>query len=112
MSEPTNVSLQGIINWARTPSAKGANPANQDINADKLDGMHASELKIQGDVEGTLSAANVSKLQGRNISDTAPSENQALVWNGNAWTPAAITVISRIYPNMPTNPQDGDIWFV
>ena len=31
---------------------------------------------------------NASKLQGNNVSATAPTNNQILKWNGSAWTPA------------------------
>lgn len=47
---------------------------------------------LTGDVtaSGTGSqAASVVRIQGRNVSSTAPTNGQVLAWNGTAWTPAA-----------------------
>lgn len=48
MPAPTNVSLSGIIGWARTASVPaGTDPTGQDINADTVDGKHYSQLKAE-----------------------------------------------------------------
>ncbi len=40
-----------------------------------------------GDLSGTLTAATVSKLQNRPMSNSAPSSGQVLTWDGAQWTP-------------------------
>ena len=44
MTQPSNLSLKGLADWAETPSGQGVHPAGQAINADKLDGYHADEI--------------------------------------------------------------------
>jgi phosphatidate phosphatase APP1 len=43
---------------------------------------------ITGDVSGGLHSTKVEKLQNQNVSATAPTSGQTLVWSGTAWTPA------------------------
>lgn len=40
-----------------------------------------------GDLSGTSSSQTVIRLQGRNVSSSAPSLNDVLTWNGSSWTP-------------------------
>ena len=43
-----------------------------------------------GDISGTHPGPyTVTRMQGRNISSTAPSTGQVLTWNGSSWAPAA-----------------------
>ncbi len=49
-------------------------------------------VTMGGDVTGTNSAASVVKLQGNNVSGTAPTTGQSLVWSGTAWTPTTDAV--------------------
>lgn len=42
-----------------------------------------------GDLDGSYPSPNVVKLQGRAISNVAPTNDQVLKWNGSAWAPAA-----------------------
>ena len=51
----------------------------------------ASALALAGDVTGTLGATVVSKIQGIPVTNTPPTNNQVLTYNGTAWTPTAIT---------------------
>lgn len=46
-----------------------------------------------GDVSGTLTAATVTGIQSRAVSNTAPSNGQALVWNSgaSAWQPGTVS---------------------
>jgi hypothetical protein len=43
---------------------------------------------ITGDVSGGLHTTKVEKIQNQNVSATAPTNGQTLVWSGTAWTPA------------------------
>lgn len=43
---------------------------------------------LAGDVTGTQSSTTVEKLQGYDVSTTAPSNGQVLKWNGTEWAPA------------------------
>ena len=47
-------------------------------------------VTMGGDVTGTNAAASVVKLQGNNVSATAPTSGQVLTWNSgtSTWTPA------------------------
>lgn len=51
----------------------------------------ASTLALSGDVTGTLGATVVSRIQGTPVTNTAPTNNQVLTYNGTAWIPTAIT---------------------
>lgn len=51
----------------------------------------ASALALAGDVTGTLGATVVSKIQGIPVTNTPPTNNQVLTYNGSAWTPTAIS---------------------
>ncbi|WP_415062526.1 hypothetical protein [Bdellovibrio sp.] len=42
-----------------------------------------------GDLDGSYPSPSVVKLQGRAISNVAPTNDQVLKWNGSAWAPAA-----------------------
>lgn len=41
-----------------------------------------------GDLSGSSTSQTVIGIQGNPVSSSAPSSNQALVWNGSAWAPA------------------------
>jgi hypothetical protein len=43
---------------------------------------------LNGDVTGGLHTTKVEKIQNQNVSATAPTNGQTLVWSGTAWTPA------------------------
>jgi hypothetical protein len=72
---------QGTSNQLLATDATGANAVWVD----------RTTLPIAGDVTGTLAATTVTAVQGRNVSNAAPSTGQALIWNGTAWAPATVT---------------------
>ncbi|MBA4058524.1 MAG: hypothetical protein C0490_27655, partial [Marivirga sp.] len=44
-----------------------------------------------GDVTGPVNTSTVGRIQGRDVSNAAPTTGDALIWNGTAWVPAAVT---------------------
>ncbi|SFI80082.1 autotransporter outer membrane beta-barrel domain-containing protein [Myroides guanonis] len=50
-----------------------------------------SALTLVGDVTGSIGNNSVVKIQGRDVSNTAPTSNQVLAWNGTAWEPTTIS---------------------
>jgi hypothetical protein len=61
--------------------------------------LSASQLpSLSGDVSGATNLTTVQAIQGKSISNTAPTTGQVLEWSGSAWTPA----------NLPTSlPPSG-----
>lgn len=57
---------------------------------------------VGGDLSGTVAAASVIKLQGRDVVTTAPGANQVLKWNGSAWAPADDNDTMYTLPNVGT----------
>jgi len=51
-----------------------------------------------GDVTGPVSGSTVARIQGRDVSNTAPVLNEALIWNGTAWAPgnAAVAIAPTV----------------
>jgi len=46
---------------------------------------------LSGDVTGNQGSTVVSKIRGTSVSSTAPSVNQALMFDGTSWTPVNLT---------------------
>lgn len=71
-----------------------------------------------GDLSGTFPNPTVAQLQGHAVSNTAPSTNQVLVWNGSSWTPglgnAGYIQGTTVSSTAPTTGQslafDGTNW--
>lgn len=54
-----------------------------------------TSVTMGGDVTGSSATSTVVKLQGRDISNSAPSSTNTLSWNGSAWAPAsAVTTVT------------------
>jgi hypothetical protein len=58
-----------------------------------------SGIQIGKDIGGTISNPTVIGLQGNPISNTDPSENQVLSWNGVVWEPVDQLTIDDLLPN-------------
>jgi len=77
--------VTGLLdNLAITPGA-----ANQ-VMVSNPTGTATQWVTPAGDVTGTVTASTVGKIQGRNVSNAAPSIGDALIWDGTAWVPTAI----------------------
>ena len=63
------------------------NLANPISPQDAVNKAYIDDIKVLGDVNGPPSSTTVIGLQGRKISDVAPSSGQVLKWNGISWTP-------------------------
>ncbi|WP_218110664.1 complement C1q domain-containing protein [Ostreibacterium oceani] len=61
-----------------------------------------SALNITGDVTGTLANTGVAKIQNVDVSATAPSDGQALVYNGanSQWEPTALIGGAAVFPQI------------
>jgi hypothetical protein len=46
-----------------------------------------ASVTVGGDLVGPITSAVVDGIQGRPVTATAPTLNQALIWNGTAWAP-------------------------
>src|ERR1017187_8310377 len=70
-----------------------------------------------GDVSGTLTAATVTGIQSRAVSNTAPANGQALVWNSgaSAWQPGTVSgsgAVSSVFGRTgAVTAQTGDYGF-
>lgn len=90
----------GTSQLLSAPYALYANKAGTATSATSLTGT----VTMGGDVTGTNASATVVKLQGNNVSATAPTSGQVLQWSGTAWTPATaggtgtVTSISATAP--------------
>ncbi len=51
-------------------------------------------LQLVGDLNGTASTPKVAGLQGKPVSNTAPTANQVLQWSGSIWAPATLPASS------------------
>lgn len=114
MAGPTNVSLKGIIDWSQQANGGDGHPLENDINADKIDGKHYSDLKSEwetfaqsaggggggaasGDIAGSYPGPiTVDGLQGRAVASTAPSTGQVLTWNGSSWAPETVGEVGSL----------------
>lgn len=58
----------------------------------------ATNVAISGDITGTLGSATVAKLQGKQVSTTAPTNGQVLTYNGTQWIPATGSTVVDASP--------------
>jgi hypothetical protein len=83
----------GTSQLLSVPYAVYSNTANNAATAASATTLTGT-VPMGGDVSGTNAAANVVKLQGNDISTTAPTAGQLLQWNSGAgaWAPTTIAV--------------------
>lgn len=107
MPAPTNVSLSGIIGWARTNSGVGVNPSGQDINADKVDGKHYADLKNEWEVFAQSAGGGGCVAFG----DSTFVGNSG--YRTITFTPdlGAINYVVSVMPTANTSSYVGEIWW-
>lgn len=69
--------------------AQGAQGVKGATGATGPTGATGSVSNLSGDVTGAPGSNTVTKIQGRNVTNTTPASGEVLKWNGNAWAPAA-----------------------
>ena len=69
-------------NIGTTAGTAAAGDDSRIVNAFQI-----SSTALSGDISGTSTTVSVDKIKGRNISSTAPTTGQALVWDGTQWVP-------------------------
>jgi hypothetical protein len=75
------------------------------------DGNSAAWSSLGGDVGGAVSATVVGRLQGRNVSASAPASGQALVWNSGAsqWEPGTVSGSGGALPTYAPSRTSGTV---
>jgi hypothetical protein len=89
-------------NPANTWTAEGNSLSVNSSDANEVlssNGSAIQWLALGGDISGAPGGLTVSRLQGRNLSNTAPSSGQVLQWNAgaNQWQPAAAAAGNSSY---------------
>lgn len=54
---------------------------------------------VGGDLTGPITSSTVNAIRNRNVSTTAPTTGQALVWNGSSWTPTTLASLTPLVPD-------------
>ncbi|AHI05666.1 cell wall surface anchor family protein [Bdellovibrio bacteriovorus W] len=75
-----------------TAVANASCAAHQTMTYTSVAGFTCQSINVglAGDVTGSIGVSKVERIQGKNISATAPTNNQVLQWNGSAWTPSTL----------------------
>lgn len=64
---------------------------------------------VDGDVEGGLATTKVVGFGGRPFSDSAPTVNQVISWNGIAWVPSTLSnIVLNVLPTSVLLPNDAN----
>lgn len=79
----------GSVGPTGPTGVKGATGVTGPSGATGATGPAGSVSNLSGDVTGAPGSNTVTKIQGRNVANTAPASGEVLKWNGSAWAPAA-----------------------
>lgn len=81
-----------------TRAGKGSPLTNNELDAN-FTNLNADKVEIGGDLSGTAAAPTVSKIQGRAVASTAPTNGQALVWNQTLgqYEPGSVAGANTVY---------------
>jgi hypothetical protein len=87
---PTVAKIQGNAVSSTAPTTNGQALIWNSLASQWAPGTATAAGSASGDLSGTYPSPTVAKIQGNAVSSTAPTTNQALVWNGTQWAPAAV----------------------
>lgn len=82
----------------------------------RVDTQLALKAQRAGDLSGTATSTTVSRIQGRDVTNAAPTTNQTLTWDGSAWGPSDVLQLQGrpVANTAPTNGQqmrwNGTAW--
>jgi hypothetical protein len=91
-----------------TVNAKGqltvASTASINVSGNAVGGQLSgtignASVVVGGDLTGPITSSTVNAIRNRNVSTTAPTTGQALVWNGSAWTPTTLASLTPLVPD-------------
>jgi hypothetical protein len=68
-------------------SSQAINVSANAVGGDLTGTIGNASVTVGGDLAGPITSAVVDGIQGRPVTATAPTLNQALIWNGTAWAP-------------------------
>ena len=102
VSGDATLSNTGVLNLTTNAVATG-NIQNTAVTDAKINSVSGSKVtgdisgnaagfngSLAGDVTGGQNTTTVTKIQGRSVASTAPTNTQILIWNGSQWVPGNI----------------------
>lgn len=98
MPSPSGNGIPVIINGITQPTASGGTDGQVPTWGGSTFSWQqpASGFTASGDLDGSSTRQTVIGLQGRALSATAPTQGQAVVWDGAAWGPAPVPLAGDI----------------
>jgi hypothetical protein len=111
-ADSVNILRDAIIKIEAELGLKPSNLYNTvRLRLDTLETMIGAipSITFAGDLSGTNSSQTVIGLQGRLVSNAAPTLSQVLSWNGITWAPSTINSVSKITTSYSVNSSDGVI---
>jgi hypothetical protein len=84
----SNITLNSLSTGILHSNSSGILTSSQIVDSDisasaNISGSKIGTITINGDVTGTTSATTVTKIQGRSIKSTTPTDGYALVWGSS-----------------------------
>ncbi|WP_276516739.1 hypothetical protein [Ornithobacterium rhinotracheale] len=93
VSLPAGTSTSQVLKWngSAWAPATDANTTYKGSTSIALSGNSFQREALTGDVSAAKNnnSVTVTKIQGKSVASTAPSNGQVLKWNGTQWAPAA-----------------------